>query len=250
MGNWSLLYHWFEFDKEEDTKKAYQKLSMAFDEYEWTDKDRVGLKFGYISNKLIQAVTSQKWGLDTEFTFYIHNGFYGKSAAINAGIDQEEYFSIMGTPTSFVLSWDYFFVEDKNLDIKNIIPTEKLKEFTIVEKFNRKVLVADKTYTFCKPFLNIEDIHIDPTFKKTVDLFQVLITKKDQFFKNKETEEWIEIIFGRQDPIHGDVNFGILTFFQEGYFLYETTGCYNILKDEQLHGKYTTPIKDESQLII
>lgn len=250
MGNWSVLYHWFEFNNEEDAKKAYQKLSLSYDQYEWIDKNMIGLEFGYISNTLIQAVTSQKYGLDKEFTYYIHNEFYSRSSAVNAGIDGEESFSILGNPITFVLSWDYFFLEDKNLNIENIIPTEKLKEFTILKKFNRKVLVIDKTYTFCKPFLNAEDIHIDPAVKKIVDLFQKLITQRDEFFKGKETEERIEIVFGRQDPVHGDVNFGVFTFFKEGDFLYETTGCYNILKDKQLHGEYLTPIKDEPKLTI
>jgi hypothetical protein len=243
MGNWSCLYHWFEFNTEEDAKKAYQKLATAYHDYNWTDKDKTALKFGHIGKKLIQAVTTQKWGLLHDFTFYIHRDFNG-SAAMNAGVDEEEYFSILGNPISFVLSWDYFFIANINLSVKYIFSQINLNGFSFANKFHREAIVLDRPQQFCKPFLYENDVKNNPVL---TDIIKMIKMQKGLCFVGEN--EKVEIVFGRQDPIHGDINFGVFIYFKDDEsFFYETTGCYNVLKDEQVFGKYLTPLQDEPVL--
>ena len=237
MGNWSCLYHWFECKDTNHAEQVFDRLSQAIEAYDWSDPAKTGLKFGFVSDRLIQAVTCQKWGLETDFSHHIQS-VNSQGAAICAGVDNVSYFHCLGDPVTFVLSWDYFFATDPKLNLQALLNTSDVKNFEISQKFNRPALCIPVPHTFNRPFFDESDIHDDPSYHEMEELFKPLLSR----------HEPTDIVFGRNDPIHGDVNFGVLRVFGDGEFYYDTSGAYNILKREVLAGGYLTPILDEPVL--
>jgi len=245
MGNWSCLYHWFEFNRLSNAVEAYNKLTNAYDEYEWGKREDVAIKFGNISESLIQVVTSQKWGLEIDFTRYIYQG-NGFDAAICAGVDSSEYFQLIGNPTFFNLSWNYIFVVNKDVDLLRVTEYQDMKNMTVGTVFNRKSLNFNRNYLFSKPFLDEDDLENDWLLQQIFNLFSLLFKEENRHYW--ESNETIDIVFGRNTLKHGNVNFGVLSFFSDGGFTYETNGSYNILRNEKIYGRYKTPITDENVL--
>jgi hypothetical protein len=247
MSNWSCLYHWFEFKKKENTDNGYQILLNSYDKYDWCDRSKIAIKFGYISDRLLQVVTSQKWGLNIDFTNYIYQ-HVNPVAAINAGVDRDEYFQILGRPVFLKLNWNYIFISDKNIDIHKITSFDDFQGIKISEKFNRQVLIFDKEYSFKKPFFNEYDLENDKLIKKIFKLFNPLFNTSNINYLNQN--DGLDIIFGKYSPEHNDFNFGNITFWSDQSFVYTTNGSYNILKKEKFFGEYKTPILDEPRLIL
>ncbi len=245
MGNWSCFYHWHEFQRVEDACNAYQKLESAvFDFGEWKN-EKIGLKFGWISPTLLQVVTSQKWGLSLNFFHYIHEN-NGRSCAMGAGIDSDELFLICGTPVSFTLNWNYFFCANQKIDITSLANFSELQDLSPDIVFERKCFSSPQFRSFLLPFYDETNIHLDATLSAIVRCFANIYEPQRCIFTEDDSK--FILIFGRNDPIHGRINFGELVFFADHTLSYDTTGAYNPLSETKILGNYVAPILDEPKL--
>lgn len=104
MGNWSCLYHWFECRDADAAEHLLARMAGAA-AFDWADDARWGLRYGRLAPTVVQAVTSEKWGLTSDFRQFANAGD-DAVAVVQAGIDHREFYLVEGCPDLVCLEFD------------------------------------------------------------------------------------------------------------------------------------------------
>jgi hypothetical protein len=210
-------------------------MSSAFRAHDWVDPAKVALRYGFVTDRIVQAVSSQKWGLATDFTRRVF-AETGASGATAAGSDAENEYLVLGEPQQVAPIWEV------------ILPT--LGEGNL--RSSHDALPAARRGTALgRPALFLpEPVIVDPFFDETSlrrdrSLRALVETLLDATAGAFEQEDATRIVTARLLPEGQTLCVGELTGWADGTFVYESTGAYNILSDAVFVGRYKTPILDE-----
>lgn len=228
MGNWSCLYHWIEFKSKDDASKAFSRLRNVHEYFKKAQMDRWGVRFGFLDALTIQIVSSQKWGLDSELSYWACQDIWPRTI-VQSGLDQESFYLVDGSPGLIVGLFDemYFNWElSENFKISNRVHSFSTQSIQLNEPFG----------------LNLS--HFDENQIHSLGNSSYVIRQIMDEFKNQNQRAKGYAVFGRQLEDRS-VFIGQLSLFNDDTIYYETTGCYNTLKHETQAGPYQTPILDE-----
>ena len=214
MGNWSCLYHWFECPDALTARLVYQRLEKAGD-YFSQHFARWGLRFGYVSQRLVVAGSCVKWGLDIGFSNFVCQGLKDIEVS-HMGVDSYDVFEVAPRPYELDFQWNFAVCVQS--------PDLALSE-------NSAAALGLQT----KMIKNLPGFVPQKTGMSLDELAKLLCDKNME----EEDDPWYAV--GQYTQLHGHVFFAALY----GDNIWLPAAFYCALHSPCECGSYLTPIYDE-----
>ncbi len=235
MGNWSCLYHWMEFQTKSDALAVYKRLEHTeefFKDFDAAATDSWAVRFGFLNDMTLQLVSSQKWGLSHELSWWACEAVPDRPVTIvQSGIDSREHYSVHGSPRTVLPVYDRLC----------FIDWQPGREFENAAGRSPHLFELEDSIQFGLAHFNDSDL-------AGIGSGAACIRRIVEEFKTQRSEDEKRVAFGRTTPT-GVLFFGDLYLESDG-FVFETTGCYNRLHEIRQLGPYQTPLDDEPEPLL
>lgn len=231
MGDWDVLYHWFECPDRETAHRLARRLGAPLAYPPWGHaawNEGWGLTFGWISPTLLQAATTRKWGIEAGFHAWATEGLPGVTVTMCALSGIAEYptctglHRVIGTPRQFRCDWTCCFVLGRH---QEEVPSEAVlaqRDLTPLCAWDRLGARPDRIAG--RPALRLHEALPFQPFVETewpadrrrshlVGFYQELLARLGDLLGPLAADERsLYLAFGQESEEHGLVNLGYLWF--------------------------------------